>query len=82
MSSTESLRRTEPASIFGAFTSANNDASNHFATDLIGGDAIVLEYYEPAQVAGLGRINIFRVTHGYRGGEDYYKSFGRQAPAR
>lgn len=63
--------------VFGAFTSRNNDASNHFATDLISGEQITLEYYEPAAVGGKGHMNIFRVTHGYRGGEDYYKSFGQ-----
>lgn len=63
--------------VFGAFTSQNNDASNHFATDLISGEQITLEYYEPAAVSGKGHMNIFRVTHGYRGGEDYFKSFGQ-----
>jgi lysyl endopeptidase len=62
--------------VIGAFTNVNNDVSNHFATDLINGEAIILEYYEPATVANQGRINIFRVTHGYRGGADYAKSFG------
>lgn len=62
--------------VIGAFTSVNNDISNHFATDLINGESIILEYYEPIAVSGQGRMNIFRVTHGYRGGEDYYKSFG------
>ena len=28
--------------VFGAFTSVNNDASNHFATDLISGEQITL----------------------------------------
>lgn len=62
--------------VIGAFTSANNDASNHFATDLVIGDDIILEYYEPSNVSKQGRINIFRVTHGYRGGADYAKSLG------
>ncbi|MCW3083837.1 MAG: Lysyl endopeptidase [Bacteroidetes bacterium] len=63
--------------VIGAFTSVNNDASNHFATDLVYGESVTLEYYEPAAVAGKGHMNIFRVTHGYRGGDDYYKSFGQ-----
>src|SRR6218665_4951 len=62
--------------VIGAFTSANNDVSNHFATDLVNGESIILEYYEPVKVAGQGRLNIFRVTHGCRGGEDYAKTFG------
>ena len=63
--------------VLGAFTNKNNDLSNKFATDLIAGDALVIEYYEPAIVYGLGRLNLFRVTHGYRGVKDFMlKSFG------
>lgn len=63
--------------VIGAFTSKNNDASNMFATDLLPGDAIVIEYYEPASVADQGRLNLFRVTHGYRGVVEYaQRSFG------
>ncbi len=63
--------------VLGAFTSINNDKSKMFATDLIGGDAAVIEYYEPKEVANQGRISLFRATHGYRGVEDFAaKSFG------
>ncbi len=63
--------------VYGAFTNKNNDASNAFATDLIPGDALVIEYYEPAGVANTGRLNLFRVTHGYRGVKEFAeKSFG------
>ncbi len=63
--------------VIGAFTSKNNDASKMFATDLLPGDAIVIEYYEPAAVIGQGRLNLFRVTHGYRGVLEFaQKSFG------
>jgi len=63
--------------IIGAFTNKNNDISNKFATDLIPGDALVIEYFEPAAVANLGRLNLFRVTHGYRGIKEFTeKSFG------
>lgn len=63
--------------IIGGFTKQNNDKSNRFATDLIPGDALIIEYYEPAEVANQGRLNLFRVTHGYRGIKEYSaKSFG------
>ena len=61
--------------VIGAFTYADNQKDNAFATDLIPGEAIVLEYYEPAEVINQGRINLFRVTHGYRGVEDYAANF-------
>lgn len=63
--------------VIGAFTHINNDASNMFATDLIPGSELIMEYYEPAQVTGQGHINLFRVTHGYRGVEEFAtRSFG------
>ncbi|MCX6294504.1 MAG: T9SS type A sorting domain-containing protein [Bacteroidetes bacterium] len=61
--------------VIGAFTSINNQEDKQFATDLIPGDAVILEYYEPANVANKGKINLFRVTHGYRGVEEYVRSF-------
>jgi len=64
--------------IIGAFTKQNNDESKKFATDLIPGDAVVIEYDEPANVVNQGSLNLFRVTHGYRGVKDYAeKSFGQ-----
>jgi len=63
--------------VLGAFTHRNNDPSGFFATDLIPGETVVIEYYEPLAVANEGHFNLFRVTHGYRGVEDYIaKSFG------
>ncbi|MES2284119.1 MAG: T9SS type A sorting domain-containing protein [Bacteroidota bacterium] len=63
--------------IIGAFTNQNNDISKKFATDLIPGDALVIEYFEPAEVANQGHLNLFRVTHGYRGIKEFtQKSFG------
>jgi hypothetical protein len=57
--------------VIGAFTSVNNQLDKEFATDLVHGDAMVIEYYEPANVANQGTINLYRVTHGYRGVEEY-----------
>ena len=63
--------------VIGAFTSINNQKDKQFATDLITGDAVVLEYYEPAAVSNQGHLKLFRVTHGYRGVKDYLsKAFG------
>ncbi|MGB3946493.1 MAG: T9SS type A sorting domain-containing protein [Bacteroidia bacterium] len=63
--------------VLGAFTNTNNDVSNAFATDLIIGSSVIIEYYEPLAVANQGHFNLFRVTHGYRGVEEFtQKSFG------
>ena len=52
--------------VIGAFTSANNKPSGGFATGLVFGDDVVVEYYEPAGVDFAGSIEISRITHGYR----------------
>lgn len=57
--------------VLGAFTDRNNQADRQFATGLIFSDAIVIEYLEPDDAAFEGRINLSRVTHGYRGVGDY-----------
>lgn len=63
--------------IIGAFTSQNNDIEKKFATDLVPGDELIIEYYEPAEVTNQGSLNLFRVTHGYRGIKEFTaKSFG------
>ncbi|OFX39958.1 MAG: hypothetical protein A2X08_17965 [Bacteroidetes bacterium GWA2_32_17] len=63
--------------VLGSFTSENNSASQQFATTLIQGDAVTLEYYEPADVSFSGEITIDRVTHGYRNIFDFAtKGFG------
>lgn len=52
--------------VLGAFTDdVSNNEYNKFATDVIQGNTVVLEYYEPANVRG-GIINIDKVIHGYQ----------------
>ena len=54
----------------GAFTSANNNGDKNdiqgFATGLVYGDQITLEYYLPKEVKETGVISIAYVVHGYR----------------
>ena len=50
----------------GAYTSRNNHPSGELGTDLVHGDHIVVEYFEPATVRGQGEFTINGVTHGYR----------------
>lgn len=50
----------------GAYTARNNHPSGELGTDLVHGDHIVVEYFEPAAVQGQGRFKINGVTHGYR----------------
>lgn len=50
----------------GAFTSLNNKSWNGFSTGVIPGESTIIEYFEPAAVAGQGVISIEKVSHAYR----------------
>lgn len=50
----------------GAFTHENNPQGGEFATQILYGEACTLEYFEPGNVAGQGRISIDKVGHAYR----------------
>lgn len=56
--------------VLGAFTSLNNKGTlsnlRGFATGLIYGDNIILEYYVPSGINEIGVISISHVVHGYR----------------
>ena len=62
--------------ILGAFTEKNNLPHRKLGVDLIKGDAVIVEYFEPYKVAGKGILMIEQVTHGYRGTPDFTKDFG------
>ncbi len=59
--------------VLGKFTSLNvlNDGS--FNTQAIPGDHLILEYYEPASVAGTGVLEIDEIGHGYKDMFDLFK---------
>lgn len=50
----------------GAFTSFNNHESKSFTTELIAGGKSIVEYYEPANVRGLGTFTITSLIHLYK----------------
>ena len=52
--------------IIGAFTSENNDESGLFATQFIQGEAVTLEYSEPAEMNEGPIISISEVAYAYR----------------
>ena len=61
----------------GPITSKNNTPNKQFASDLIEGSAIILEYFEPIEVKGKGIISISKVVHAYRNlFSDATKGFG------
>ncbi|MEI7491715.1 MAG: BACON domain-containing carbohydrate-binding protein [Bacteroidota bacterium] len=68
---------TDRSAVIGAFTGFNNRDDSVFATTLLPGDKITIEYFEPASTAFQGILHLNRVTHGYRDGFSYIKSFGQ-----
>ena len=52
--------------ILGAFTPRNNKVDGKFATGLINGASVIIEYLEPLAQQGKGRISVEKVNHVYR----------------
>ncbi|WP_124981792.1 T9SS type A sorting domain-containing protein [Nonlabens xiamenensis] len=51
----------------GPYTAKENQPDGQLGSWVIRGDHVVLEYFEPAAVKGLGRLSISEIGHGYRG---------------
>ena len=66
----------DKSQVIGAFTDFNNQTDKVFATTLVSGEEITIEYYEPSNPAFPGELNLYRVTHGYRDAYGYAKSLG------
>jgi hypothetical protein len=66
------LYNSKRSELIGAFTERNNNEDGQFATGLIRGESIILEYYEPANVLSPGIINISSIIHGYK---DIFKEY-------
>lgn len=62
--------------VIGSFSDLNNTKTGMFATELIFGDKLVIEYYEPASVTGLGHFTIDEVLHAFRGISDLKNANG------
>jgi hypothetical protein len=60
------LFNDDKSELIGAFTKRNNKENGEFATGILRGDGVTLEYYEPAVVESPGIINISSVVHGYK----------------
>lgn len=56
----------------GAYTSANNNENNMLGTQLVKGEVVYVEYFEPAKVINQGRLLIGTVVHGYRDINNWY----------
>ncbi|MHC1708257.1 MAG: T9SS type A sorting domain-containing protein [Bacteroidales bacterium] len=53
--------------IIGGYTSINNQGNGFFATELIQGESLFIEYYEPSVIKGLSRLQLSELSYAYRG---------------
>ncbi len=58
--------------VIGAFTYENNQTDGYYATGLIHGETLVMEYFEPKEEIGKGEICLNEVGHAYRWVESYF----------
>jgi hypothetical protein len=63
---------TDRKQIIGALTASNNNDDGVLGTGIIQRDEIILEYFEPSAVSGLGRLQVESVIQGYK---DVFKDF-------
>ena len=61
------LYNSDKTQVIGAFTEINNSAGGYFATELITGDKITLEYDQPAGQQKLPVLHVYEIAYAYRG---------------
>ena len=57
--------------VLGSFNIENTNEDGGFYSQALPGDEFIIEYYEPAAVAGQGTLEISQVAHGYKGFLDF-----------
>ncbi|MDR0789159.1 MAG: T9SS type A sorting domain-containing protein [Bacteroidales bacterium] len=67
------LYNSDKSQVIGAFTALNNHELNTFATELIMGDNMVIEYYQPAWQQEQATIEISEICYAYRDMEEMSK---------
>jgi len=60
------LYNEEKSHVLGAYTSNNNYEAGVFSTELVKGDAIILEYYEPQEITTSPLLHISDIAYAYR----------------
>jgi hypothetical protein len=52
--------------VLGAFTERHNQEHKTFTSEVLEGDNLIIEYYEPANVRGKGSMHITRIDYGFK----------------
>ncbi len=66
------LYNEDKSKVIGAFTSINNTGSGYFATELVKGDKLFLEYSGPPQSREEPVIHLYGIGYAYRGVDFLY----------
>lgn len=69
------LYNDDKTDLLGAYTEVQNNIKQVLGTGFVKGDKLWIEYYEPKEFKGIGRLNISTVIHGYRLGSIYQKGY-------
>jgi len=70
------LYNEDRSDLLGAYTDIQNQESEILGTWLVNGDKVWIEYFEPQEVKGQGKLHIANATHAYRGKHAYQKVLG------
>ena len=73
------LYNNDKTDLLGAITPSVNNEKNELGTWFVKGDKLWVEYYEPKEVKGQGKLNIGAVIHGYRLGKTVQKGYKNQS---
>ncbi|MGQ2985563.1 T9SS type A sorting domain-containing protein [Flavobacterium sp.] len=60
------LYNNDHSDLVGAYDESQNNEQRQLGTWLVNGEDVWIEYYEPHTVAGQGKLEVFKVVHGYR----------------
>jgi hypothetical protein len=60
------MYNAQKTAFIGAYTAVNNSPSQILGTDILAGDDVIIEYFEPTHAIGEGSLTVTDVVHGYR----------------
>ncbi|MCB0475485.1 MAG: T9SS type A sorting domain-containing protein [Flavobacteriaceae bacterium] len=69
------LYNDDRTDLVGAYTNIENNDDHKLGTWFVKGDKLWIEYYEPKDVTGQGRLNVSSVIHGYRLAGEYQTGY-------
>lgn len=60
------MYNAQKTAYIGAYTSVNNSPSKILGTDILEGEDVIIEFFEPTHSIGRGTLTVTDVVHGYR----------------